>query len=161
MKKVLFAILFIILGAGLMWLYQNNLSININLGRPAVPSPTTGQPVQIFVPTVPIENPTQEQVQQTSDIDLLKAAFANKYNKPVANAEVTISKNTGVYASGGIKFTGEISGGWFLAYKQGGNWTIVADGNGTVMCASITPYNFPVDMVPECWDEATSKLITR
>lgn len=160
MKKLGFAVLFMILGAGLMWFYQNNLSIDIKLGKPSVISPTVSQPVQIIVPTVPVENLPSE-TPQVSDVDLLRTAFANKYNKPFANAEVTINKNTGTYASGGIKFSGEMSGGWFLAYKQGGNWTIVADGNGTIMCASVALYNFPVDMVPECWDETTNKLIVR
>ena len=53
------------------------------------------------------------------------------------------------------------SGGWWLAAKTSGEWVIVADGNGTVLCSDIEDYDFPVSMVPECWDETTQTLVTR
>lgn len=93
--------------------------------------------------------------------DELRRLFAKKYNHPVADAIVTISKQDGMHVSGGIKFQGEMAGGWFLAAKSGGAWVIVQDGNGTIDCATIAPYNFSSDMVPECWDEKTQKLIKR
>jgi hypothetical protein len=160
MKKLGFAVLFMVLGAGLMYFYYNNLSIDIKFGKSSVTPPIPSQSEQIITPTTPIANLPSE-IPQISDVDLLRTAFASKYNKSFADTEVTVSKKTGTYASGGVNFTGEVGGGWFLAYKQAGNWIIVANGNGTIQCASIAPYNFPVDIVPECWDEATSKLIVR
>ncbi len=52
-------------------------------------------------------------------------------------------------------------GGWFLAAEVGGQWVIVDDGNGTVSCEKINPYNFPTTLVPECWSDATQDLIQR
>lgn len=88
-----------------------------------------------------------------SDYELIKAAMAAKYSKPVSEVELTVSKNTGTHAQGGVKFSGEIGGGWFLAYKDVGGWIIVQDGNGTVSCETIAPYNFPTSMVSECVDK--------
>jgi hypothetical protein len=96
-----------------------------------------------------------------SDLEMIKEAFAQKYNKAISEVTVTIDQNTGTYAKGGVKFAGEIGGGWWLAYNNGTDWLIVADGNGTVMCDDLEGYNFPTDMVPECWDETTSALIQR
>lgn len=108
--------------------------------------------VMVITPTVTIVEKSAE--------DQLRQAFANKYSKPISQVELSINKNTGVHASGGVKFIGEISGAWFLAYKADDGWTIVQDGNGTVSCEKIAPYNFPVSMVPECVDNE-GNLITR
>ena len=94
-------------------------------------------------------------------VDQLRQAFAQKFNKPVSAVTVMIDELNEPYAKGGVKFSGEVGGGWFLAYKENEKWLIVADGNGTVNCADIQPYNFPVSMVPECWDEASQTLVTR
>lgn len=48
-----------------------------------------------------------------------------------------------------------------LAAKVNGTWKLIWDGNGTISCASIDPYNFPVSMVPECWNETTGKSVKR
>ncbi|MBD3250306.1 MAG: hypothetical protein GF381_01930 [Candidatus Pacebacteria bacterium] len=90
----------------------------------------------------------------------IKQALAAKYDKDVAQTMIEISENTGTYAKGLVKFAGDISGGWFLAVRED-SWKIVADGNGTVMCADIAPYDFPVEMVPDCWDEAAMELVAR
>jgi hypothetical protein len=101
-------------------------------------------------------------VEAVSDKDGIEAAFAKKYNRPESEVKVTLNESDGTYASGGISFEGEMGGGWFLAFnEQKGEWIIVADGNGTVSCEKIDPYNFPVSMVPECWDEGTQELMQR
>ncbi len=56
--------------------------------------------------------------------------------------------------------TGGLPGGYFLAAREGSTWVIVYDGQATPSCAEITPYNFPVDMVPECLD-AENNLVVR
>ncbi len=109
---------------------------------------STSTPYLIPSETV-ILSPT---VFQKSDLDGIKEAFAKKYNKQIDQVEVTVSKNDGIHASGGITFSGETSGGWFLAYKNPTGWIIVQDGNGTVSCETIAPYDFPSTMVTECVD---------
>ncbi|HUV46856.1 MAG TPA: hypothetical protein VMW29_01860 [Candidatus Bathyarchaeia archaeon] len=97
---------------------------------------------------------------QSEDVELIRQAFAAKYGHDVSEVEVEISKKFDPYVSGGVIFSGEMGGGWFLAYKQEGEWIIVADGNGTIPCEAIEPYDFPADMAPECYTQDGS-LITR
>jgi len=46
---------------------------------------------------------------------------------------------------------------------RGARWaTTRFDGNGALRtCSSVNPYNFPSSMVPECWNDATQKNVTR
>jgi len=145
-------------GAGVWFLTKSGIP---SLGPESATTPT---PVPTLGPTViPTSAPTvpPKGKEEKSTLEQIREAFAQKYSKPISDVEVTVSKDTGTHASGGVKFAGEMGGAWWLGYKGNTGWIVVADGNGTVMCASIEPYNFPVAMVPECWDEATSKLITR
>jgi len=83
----------------------------------------------------------------------LQQAFGKKYNRPTEQIEVTIDKKDDRHIAGGVKFNGEMGGGWFLAYKGTDGWIIVQDGNGTVSCEIVAPYNFPKSLVPECVDK--------
>lgn len=143
-----------IFGGGFLWW-------TIKSGAPAVEP--TAEPMPIASPEVvlsPEPIPTEEE-ETKSDLEQIKEAFAEKYNRSVEEVDASIDNNTGTYANGLVRFAGEIGGGWWLAYNNGDGWIIVADGNGSVMCEDIEGYDFPTDMVPECWDEATSKLIKR
>lgn len=115
-----------------------------------------------FPPTIvpsPTLSPSPTVVKKT-DEQGIKEAFSQKYNRPVSEVSITISKNNGIYAQGGVKFAGEMGGGWFLSYKEETGWIIVDDGNGTISCEKIAPYNFPKEFVPECVDKS-GKLIKK
>jgi hypothetical protein len=109
---------------------------------------------------VPEETP-QPSPSPKSDEQLIKEAFGEKYHRPATDANVEISEEDGNYIKGTVNFEGEIGGGWFLAYFEEGEWIIVADGNGTVPCAPVERYDFPVDMVPECYRESDGTLVER
>jgi len=128
-----------------------------------LPDGTECEEWEYFRGTCPVENSaSQPSLSPTkSDIEIFKELFANKYTKPTGDITLTVDENTGSHANGGVKFAGEIGGAWWLAAKSGGQWVIVADGNGTVPCSAIEPYSFPTSMVPECWDEGTGTLIIR
>jgi|GEM_PF-929358 len=128
------------------------------VGAPAAGSASDSEPE----PALPSsEESSEEPPPSLSDLEAIRQAFADKYSRNLEDVSVTITENTGQYANGGVRFAGEISGGWWLAAKVAGAWKIVADGNGSVMCSNIEDYDFPTSMVPECWDEATSQLVTR
>jgi len=91
----------------------------------------------------------------------IRAVMAGYRGKTTAETDISISQSTEEYAMGTVKFEGEMGGGWFLAALVDGEWVIVADGNGTVICQDIEGYDFPVDMVPDCWDEVTQELVER
>ncbi len=93
---------------------------------------------------------------------LIAGAFKQKYPEwDMSKVKIEITKNRDGYASGGVGFADEPGGGWWLAAAVGGNWKIVADGNGTVNCNDIEPYDFPVDIVPFCFDQQTGEMIDR
>jgi hypothetical protein len=103
--------------------------------------------------------PEDEKTTEDEDKLALVKLFSQKYNKPEEDVNLTINKNTGIYATGGINFSGELAGAMWLAFKDDSGWKLIFDGNGTIPCSSVEPYDFPLDMVSECWDEETQKLI--
>lgn len=150
---------FIVLIAAAFYIGKNYLNFfpktsqpepTVNVQEPTVevsPSPII---TVILLPTIP----------QKSDLDGIKEAFAKKYNKTIDQVDVLISKKDDTHASGSVKFSGEIAGGWFLAYKEDSGWIIVQDGNGTISCEITAPYNFSSVMIPECIDK-NGKLIKK
>ena len=57
---------------------------------------------------------------------------------------------------------GEGGGGRWFAAKVNGLWKLVWDGNGIIKCSDLADYpEFPVSMIPECFDEASDKLVKR
>jgi len=103
----------------------------------------------------------QPVVADKSDALMIQESMALKHSKQTAEVKLGISKKTEEFASGSVSFTGEIGGGWWLAALSQGAWVIVADGNGNVMCSDIKDYNFPTDMVPECYDNVTGQVVNR
>lgn len=127
------------------------------LTKTQVPSITTPSPTPTLAPTATPAPASSAQ----SDLEQIKELFAQKYNKSLGEVMVVINKNTGIKASGSVKFVGEMGGAMWLAAQSEGVWVLVFDGQGTIPCQKIEPYNFPLDMVPECWDEINQKLIIR
>jgi hypothetical protein len=93
--------------------------------------------------------------------EAIKEAFAEKYDRPLDQINLTVDELTSDYAKGGVHFVGETGGGWFLAAYVDDAWVIVDDGNGTVSCQKIEEYDFPTSMVPECYDEIEAVSVTR
>jgi hypothetical protein len=91
----------------------------------------------------------------------VKLGLIDEHGANAANMVVTVSKIEGTNASGGAIEPGSVGGGMWLAAKVNDTWKLIWDGNGTISCQIIAPYNFPTSMVPECWDETTQKSVTR
>jgi hypothetical protein len=106
-----------------------------------------------------------EEVKKEDTEAEIKAALAElfsiKYNRTVEDANITISKREGDYIVGGVKFAGEIAGGYLLGAKVNGEWKIIFDGNGTIPCESVELVSFPSDLVTECWDTVNNVLVDR
>ena len=120
------------------------------------PTPTT-VPVQTIAPS----STPQLTTQPTNDSDLIKQALIKKNNWPQdTQITVTLSFNDGKYAKGTAGSQG--GGGYVFAAKVNNVWQIVADGNGVILCSALTNYpDFPKTLIPECFDQATSKTVTR
>ncbi|XOB40381.1 MAG: hypothetical protein ACKKMR_03680 [Candidatus Nealsonbacteria bacterium] len=95
--------------------------------------------------------------------EAVKKLLAEKYNKKMAEVTINISQETENHVKGGVVFQpgGPENSGMFLAAKENGSWKLVHDGQGAIPCLDIEPYNFPVYMVIECFDEETGKVKDR
>lgn len=124
------------------------------------------QPAGVLSPA-PEVSPTNQLVgaDMQSDIsESIKQALIKKNNwAKDMNLEVTISKREGIYVSGGVREKDTMAGGgYFFAVQDGGEWVIVADGNGVISCESVDLYpEYPSSLIPECWDEDGQKSIKR
>ncbi|MDD4351971.1 MAG: hypothetical protein PHU71_03240 [Candidatus Gracilibacteria bacterium] len=93
----------------------------------------------------------------------IENAFQNKYPDWNLNElAIVVSETRENFAQGYVgPKNGDAGGGYFFAAKTATGWIIAADGNGTLDCVEIEPYNFPTDMIPECYDIENQKIITR
>jgi putative hemolysin len=109
---------------------------------------------------MPVDAPV---VDINKDTELIKLALVKEEKINLANMNVVIYKDTGKYASGGIKPKEEgVGGAYLFAAKTATGWTIVAAGNGQISCADLKPYpDLPTDMIPECADPVTGNPIQR
>ena len=100
-------------------------------------------------------------ISKEADNLLIKKALYTKNNWiDDGSMTFTVSTNDGKYASGGVSAQG--GGGYFFAAKVNGQWEIVADGNGVILCSSLVKYpDYPKTLISECYDEATQKNVKR
>ena len=119
------------------------------------PSPIPTQEPSI-TPSVPTPTIDGESVLKQAIKDALIAEHGSQAN----SLNITVSKIEGDYASGAASEQG--GGGMWFAAKTNGIWKLVWDGNGVILCSSLTPYpNFPTDMIPQCWDDKTMNPVKR
>ncbi|KKP86190.1 MAG: hypothetical protein UR89_C0030G0003 [Candidatus Roizmanbacteria bacterium GW2011_GWA2_35_8] len=84
-----------------------------------------------------------------TDEESIKLALVKRNSWNFEDIVVTISKNDGKFARGGVKEkSSETGGGMFLATKNNGEWQIIFDGNGSPDCLQLkTTYLFPSEML--------------
>lgn len=132
--------------------------------KPAVPTPTAEQAAHTSVsPTAAVAPSTAEPTSEDITAAISEALIKKNNWDPKIQLEITVKTNDGKYASGGVTEKGAMGGGgMFFATKVQGVWKIVADGNGIAQCSELAPYpDFPTSLIPQCWDVATNKLVTR
>lgn len=84
-----------------------------------------------------------------SDEEAIKQALVKKHSWDSEDIIVTVSKNDGQFARGGVKEkSSEVGGGMFLAANKNGIWEIVFDGNGAPDCNQLkVTYLFPKELL--------------
>lgn len=161
-KTTVFVIILILLGiCGGYYLgtnYKFTLQPQGAVSVTSAPTPTP-TPSAVTVSPTPSAGSGQAIDETATLITAVKAGLVAEHGSDAANMTITVSKIVGNFAQGGASAEG--GGGMWFAAKVGGVWKLAWDGNGTISCTSIDPYNFPVSMIPECWNDATGKLITR
>ncbi len=96
-----------------------------------------------------------------SDVALIKKALAKETSVSEDSLEVAISQQIDIFAKGTVSTKGEeTGGGYFLAFKDNGNWSIVYNGQATPDCSMVNPFGFPISLAPECLD-ANGGLVER
>jgi hypothetical protein len=115
----------------------------------------SGVPVQIPVSPTAI-------VQKSSIKDQIILALSKKNNWDASRVELNVTTTEGDFAKGDVKFKDEMGGGLWFAAKVNDTWKIVYDGNGMITCDMLANYkNFPKNLIPQCLDKQTNKLVTR
>jgi hypothetical protein len=100
--------------------------------------------------------------EETLKTDIM-AAIVQKRGAVAQDMVISVNKVEGDYAQGGANSaTPGIGGGMWFAARANGVWQLVWDGNGIITCDDLIPYpDFPTDMIPECYDDVTSAMVTR
>jgi hypothetical protein len=99
----------------------------------------------------------------------IKKLFSEKYERGTSTVYIDIIQSSSEHISGSVQFIepdeeqpAHESVGSFLAATDGsGEWVLVFDGNEAILCADIEPYNFPAEMVPECYDDTAEQVFDR
>jgi hypothetical protein len=101
---------------------------------------------------------TQTADENISIVSAVQAALIAEHGPDAKSLNITISKVEGNYAEGDASAQG--GGGMWYAAEVNGVWKLVWDGNGSIMCSSLTPYpDFPKDMISECWDASNNAVV--
>lgn len=169
-KAMVFGIILLVLGVGGGYYIGTTYKLVPQEAATTDPSASSGQGTTTSVTeeTTPVLIPTEATGTATPTTDekaalivAVKAGLVAEHGPSANSMNVTVSKIVGNFAQGGAVDPASVGGAMWLAAKTGSGWKLVWDGNGTISCESTDPYNFPVSMLPECWNEATGKLITR
>ena len=156
-KKYWWVLVIIIIALLLViaWLLFMGKDDEEDKGSPVSTTTTTSQATKSATPS------SQKSEKTESDADLLKKAVSEKTGIAIDIIIVDVSENTGKYAKGLVTAKGEtVGGGYWLAVKTNGKWTVVFDGQNTPECKLVDPPGFPASMVPKCFD-ASGNLVTR
>ena len=139
-----------------------NMSLTFDTDKPDTPVETeidTAEPSGDAVEAEDLQ-PSEEEEKETppepttSKEDLIRQALAEKHGKTIDQVEISMDQETDDHVRGNVTFlpAGEMSNsGYFLAAKVSGEWKIVIDGHGVISCSLVIPYNFPQDMIEDCW----------
>ena len=106
---------------------------------------------QVLVEEKNIVTPTPNLI---SEIQAIKEAVYKKTGLTSGNADVTVDKYTSTHAKGGVKEKEAVGGAYFIAAKLNDKWICVYDGQSQPTCEQIEPYDFPIELVPECLDSS-------
>ena len=165
-KKVGLTVLIILVVAGLIvaaywFLVLNKGSEDSDLTGP-VPQVTTKTSTESAEEATKSATPISKKAEETeSDAVLLKKVVSEKTGINIDIVIVDVEENTGKHAKGLVTAKGEMmGGGYWLALKTDGKWSVVFDGQNTPECTLVDPSGFPVDMVPECVD-VNGNVVTR
>ena len=149
---VVISFLLITSGAILYWFYDQDDKRPATNSTSSFFSPSP-QPIPTSSP-LPTPNPTELLTQ-------IDPVFRQQNPKLNNQLQLFLNRQSGNYASGSYQTAEPFESGWWLAAKISDQWQIIASGNGNILCQNIEGYNFPISIVPECYDQNTGNIIDR
>lgn len=156
-SKILLIITAFILIAGGAY-YMGTKKPQILETEVATPTPTTEVTETRPSVSTPTATPTVDERETLKTV--IKQQLVVKHGSIANEMTISVSKVSSNYASGGASASGG-GGGWFAA-KVDGAWKLVWDGNGVILCKDLVAYpEFPREMIPECYNDATGRTVTR
>jgi len=88
-----------------------------------------------------------------ADIIQLREGLAASFDMPVEDIQITIERDsTKQFATGYVNVGEGDRGGIYFAAMADGNWQIAHNGIGIITCLQADRYNFPVGLIPRCYD---------
>jgi len=99
---------------------------------------------------------------QKEDVEAVRAKMAESFQMDLAEVQITAEAESNPQFMTGYVNVGEgEKGGIYFAAKTKEGWEVAYNGEGVVMCEPIEKYDFPVGMVPRCYDAVTGMTIDR
>lgn len=83
----------------------------------------------------------------------IKNALAKYKGVSSASVSFAVGQEAGGFARGSVNFQGEAEWAFWLAVNTENAWKVVFIGNGMPACDELLIYNFPKDILPECFVE--------
>jgi len=110
-----------------------------------------------------ITNYNKQGLSQPASKQNIEQAFIAKYpnwDKP-GYFNVDIEENSATHAMGQVSWPGNERHGLWFAANVDGDWLITdyTGGGYFGMCQNFKEYNFPQDMISDCWDEEKKILV--
>jgi hypothetical protein len=83
----------------------------------------------------------------------IKSLFAEKYKKDVSDITVVITQGSEDHLRGLVTIEpgGNENSGMFLVARSNEEWVLIFDGQGSYSCEMVQEYDFPEDMVGDCY----------
>ncbi len=91
-----------------------------------------------------------------ADLQAVRQKLAEGFGMDLAEVQITAeSESNPDFMTGYVNVGEGESGGIYFAAKTASGWEVAYNGVGLVYCEIIDQYNFPVGMVPKCYDVST------
>ena len=96
------------------------------------------------------------------DVSAVRQKIAESFNMDISEVQITTEGESSLeYMTGYVNVGEGEKGGIYFAARTSDGWVIAHNGVGVVYCDLVDQYDFPVGMVPKCYDIDTGISIER
>ena len=90
------------------------------------------------------------------DVLTVRKKLAEGFGLDLAEVQITVESESEInYMTGYVNVGESDKGGIYFAARVGDSWEIAHNGVGVVYCDMVDKYDFPVGLVPKCYDMGT------